>query len=90
MPEDAELKRLGELRDSLDASIKKLSGDGAYRASFDGMYDVTRIEIDRLRKERDLANVQYTMRVAFLNGEDPHFGGSLRRRFGVYAEDSNA
>ena len=87
MPEDAELQRLKTLRDDLDASIARIAKDGAYQASWDGMYTVSRVEIDRLQRQRDLANVQYLQRLAFLNNIDPHFGGSLRRRFVIAGDD---
>lgn len=88
MPNDAELDRLQALMDSLDASIKRIADDGAYRASWDGMYDVSRVEIDRLRNERNIAQVQYNQRAAFLNGIDPFFGGTLRRRFTIGDPDA--
>ena len=79
MPNDPILDRLRARKDRLDTSIERMETDGAAASSWDGKWSVTRIELDRLRYERDLVAYKILQRGGQLNEVEVNFGGTVKR-----------
>ena len=81
MPTDAKLNRLIDRRDALDKTIEDIESAGIAKAAFDGLQEVTNIELERLQLQRVDLNRRITQRLAWLNGRNPFLMGSRIRRF---------
>ena len=81
MAADAKLNRLLDRRDAIDATIADIEAVGIAKAGFDGLQEVTNIEIERLQKQRDELNRRIAQRMAYLNGRNPFLMGTLTRSF---------
>ena len=81
MPADAKLNRLIDRRDAIDGTIEDIESVGIAKAGFDGLQEVTNIEIERLQLQRVDLNRRIVQRMAWLNGRNPFLMGSRTRRF---------
>ena len=78
---DAKLNRLIDRRDAIDETIADIEAVGIAKASFDGLQEVTNIELERLQLQRVDLNRRIVQRMAWLNGRSPFLMGSRTRRF---------
>ena len=78
---DAKLNRLIDRRDAIDEAIADIEAAGIAKASFDGLQEVTNIEIERLQLQRVDLNRRILQRTAWLNKRNPFLVGTMTRRF---------
>ena len=81
MAADSKLNALIERRDKIDATIADIECVGIARAAFDGLQEVTNIELERLQNQRVDLNRRIVQRMAWLNGRSPFLVGTMTRCF---------